>query len=71
MKIARKSQISNEINTLDLDVTEEQMERFENRVENGEMIQNIFPNLSAPDREFIKSGITPAEWEKTFGAFRK
>jgi hypothetical protein len=34
----------------------------------GELIQNAFPTLSAADREFILSGITPEEWEDTFGS---
>jgi hypothetical protein len=30
----------------------------------GELIQDAMPNLSADDREFIKTGITPEEWNK-------
>jgi hypothetical protein len=30
----------------------------------GELIQNAFPNLSAGDREFIKTGITEESWEE-------
>jgi hypothetical protein len=52
---------------MELDVTYEQMERFENRRQNGEYVQTIFPNLTAPEREFILSGITPTEWEQMFG----
>jgi len=33
----------------------------------GALIQEAFPSLSAEDREFILSGITPAEWADTFG----
>lgn len=32
----------------------------------GELIQNAFPYLSADDRERIKTGICPACWEKMF-----
>lgn len=31
------------------------------------LIQNIFPNLTIGEREFIKSGITPLKWDKKFG----
>lgn len=31
------------------------------------LIQNIFPELSADDREFIMTGITPQDWDSTFG----
>lgn len=37
------------------------------RYNNGqELIQNLFPNLSTMDREFIISGWTPAEWDDMF-----
>ena len=32
--------------------------------QNDGLIQDIFPYLSADDREFIISGITPEEWPK-------
>ena len=63
MQITRISQLTGKVTTLELDVTEEQMIRFENRRENGEYVQTIFPHLSLSDREFILSGITNEEWE--------
>ena len=42
------------------------MKRFNERRLTGEYIQNIFPNLKASDREFILTGITSSEWDKTF-----
>jgi hypothetical protein len=63
MKIVRTSQVSGITRSVDLDVTEEQMALFEGgRV----AIQDCFPNLSADDREFIKTGITADEWENLF-----
>ncbi len=38
-----------------------------NAWESGELIQNAFPTLSADEREFIKTGILPQEWEELFG----
>jgi hypothetical protein len=32
----------------------------------GELIQNAFPSLSADAREFIKTGISPEEWDAMF-----
>ena len=29
-------------------------------------VQDAFPDHSAQDREFIKTGITPAEWDQMF-----
>tara|TARA_R100000008_G_C3472313_1_gene109604 strand:- start:178 stop:333 length:156 start_codon:yes stop_codon:yes gene_type:complete len=33
----------------------------------GELIQDVFPNLSDDQREFLKTGITAEEWEEAFG----
>ena len=33
----------------------------------GELIQNVFPQLSADEREFIITGYTPSEWANIFG----
>ena len=35
--------------------------------QSGALIQDAFPELSADAREFIKTGITPEEWEAMFG----
>ena len=64
MIITKQSTISGEINTMDLDITIEQFSRYENGVE---LIQNVFPNLSPDEREFLISGITPTEWNSVFG----
>ena len=61
--ITRKSQLSGEINSMELDVTQAQL----NRWQGGELIQDVFPHLNAEEREFIQTGITPQEWSDTFG----
>lgn len=65
MLIKRKSQLSGRWNELDLDVTQEQLDEYAQGIK---LIQNVFPNLPAPEREFIKTGITPAEWNAEFGS---
>ena len=40
--------------------------RFEKWME-GSLIQDVFPELTANEREFIMTGITPQEWEEAFG----
>jgi hypothetical protein len=30
------------------------------------MVQVAFPNMNAEDREFLMTGITPAEWNEMF-----
>ena len=63
MLVTRFSPFSHIKNTIDLDITAEQLARYEN---GEELIQNVFPNLSPEHREFIKTGITPEEWDATF-----
>lgn len=63
MKITRVSILSGKSTTMDLPVTEEQLSRHEQ----GEFIQKAFPHLSADQREFIKTGITPDEWRDRLG----
>lgn len=62
MIITRKSPISKLEHSMDLDITEEQIEKWQQ----GELIQNAFPNLTASEREFIKTGITDEEWDLAF-----
>jgi hypothetical protein len=37
-----------------------------NRWKGGELIQNAMPHLSADEREFLMTGITPDEWDDVF-----
>ena len=60
MRITRKSMVTGKTHTLDLPVTEEQLAAYEA----GAQLQVAFPDLPAPQREFIKTGITPEEWLK-------
>lgn len=62
MLIERRSLISGMIRTLDLPVTEEQIQAWEN----GMNIQDAMPNLNSRQREFLLTGITDEEWEETF-----
>ncbi len=59
MQITRTSLISGIERTLEISVTEEQLQRWQA----GELIQRAMPNLQPADREFIMTGITDSEWE--------
>jgi hypothetical protein len=63
MTITRTSPITGISRTKEIDVTIEQVLAWEE----GELIQNAMPQLSADDREFIKTGITSEEWDQLFG----
>lgn len=66
MLITKISDLSGEIHTMDLPVTEEQMDDFLHRRERRLLIQNIFPQLNPDEREFILTGITAQEWDAAF-----
>jgi len=59
MLIERKSMISGKTTYRDLDITQEQLDQWEE----GAFIQDVFPYLSISDREFIMTGITEDEWD--------
>jgi hypothetical protein len=65
MRIIRTSPFSGKTVIREIPVTEEQI----NAWQNGELIQNAMPNISAEDREFIKTGITDEEWEEAFAGY--
>ena len=68
MLITRTSTFTGVTHTLDLNVTEDQINEFETRpFGGGRLIQEIFPTLNPSEREFIKTGVTPEEWTAMFG----
>ena len=60
MRIIRRSLVSGETNVMDLPVTQMQLQEWKN----GGLIQNVFPDLTPDQREFIQTGITPNEWQQ-------
>ena len=62
MEVTRTSALTGNTRTLDLNVTMEQMFAFVN----GALLQEAFPQLTADEREFIKTGITAEEWDAVF-----
>ena len=68
MLVTRRSPFSQVENTTELNVTPEQLTRYE---QGNELIQNVFPDLSLEHREFIVTGITPEEWNSTFNGLEK
>ena len=62
MKITRKSMFSGIVRTVELPITQEQLDRWQN----GELIQKVFPFLSKDQREFLMTGVTAEEWDAEF-----
>jgi len=63
MLIERKSMVSGKVHAMDLDVTQDQIAAWNS----GMYIQDAMPQLSDDEREFMMTGITPEEWDATFG----
>jgi len=63
MKVTRQSPFSGKLNTRDIPCTEEQLNTY---LDGNWPIQRVLGFLSAEDREFIMTGITPEEWAEAF-----
>lgn len=66
MKITKTSILSGITRTVDLPVTEDQMNDW---LLGGALIQNAMPHLSDDQREFLMTGITAEEWDETLSDF--
>lgn len=66
MRIIRTSEMTGITLERDLPVTIEQLEEFALPPRQRRLIQDIFPQLSAADREWLKTGITGEEWDAMF-----
>jgi len=66
-EITRMSQISGKCHTLEVPISWPDFVTGYNKHKRGVFIQDAFPNLAPEYREFIKTGITPDEWNEMFG----
>ena len=62
MIVQRVSPLTLETNSMEIDVTAEQLAEWRR----GAFIQDAAPQLTADEREFIKTGYTADDWEKIF-----
>jgi hypothetical protein len=63
MLVTRRSKYSSITRHWDMDVTQEQLDAY---FDGRGLVQEIFPQLTDDEREFIISGITPEEWDELF-----
>ena len=68
VKVTRISPISGKSHVMDLDITTDQVMRWN---AGNVKIQDCFPNLTASEREFLLTGITDDEWDEIFPEDKK
>ena len=62
MLIAKTSSLTSRTHEMEIDVSDKQIALWME----GALIQDVMPNLTPDEREFIMTGITPAEWDEAF-----
>ncbi len=60
--VSKTSRMSGKENTMSMTFTRQQYDDWKA----GMLIQDAMPQLSAEEREFLMTGITPAEWNEAF-----
>ena len=65
--LERKCPFTGALNSMELPLTHREYDRGITKWEDGALIQVAFPTLTAEQREFVKTGITPEMWTKIFG----
>ena len=66
MKVTVESLWTGKSHTADLNITQAQFDEF-TCPHRTRMVQDIFPNLTPDEREFLMTGAIPSEWEEMFG----
>jgi len=64
MWVKMKSALTGHVHEMELLITPAQWKEWNSF--NRRMVQDIFPDLTAEEREFLVSGITPEEWAAAF-----
>jgi hypothetical protein len=62
MQITRRCPFTGAINTLEINVLQEEIDDWSS----GTVAQRAMPSLTPDEREFIMTGIMPDVWEDTF-----
>lgn len=63
MQVTKTSMLTGKTTTKSLPITMQQLRAFYS----GKLVQDVFPDLSPEDREWLRSGITEEEWKEHFG----
>ena len=63
IEIERISPLTGNWNKMYVDISQEQIKEW-NSPRRERLIQDIIPNLTEDEREFIMTGYTPADWKE-------
>lgn len=63
MIVTKVSPRTGESNSMDLPVTQEQLDLY---AKGHALVQQVFPDLTPDQREFIMTGYTPEDWAAMF-----
>lgn len=63
MKITKRSPLTGIEHTMELAITQEQLSEWQL---GGGLVQEIMPNLTPAEREFLMTGYTQADWDAMF-----
>ena len=64
VNVVRVSPLTGKTNIMEIDITLDQLRQWEKGLG---LIQDIMPNLTDSEREFIMSGMTDDDWDEAFG----
>ena len=67
-EVIRVSPLTGITNTMYMDISDDQINEW-NDPNRTRLIQDIFPNLTEVEREFIMTGYTVADWKEMEKAF--
>lgn len=69
MLLTKKSNLTGKVTSQEINVSEDKIMQWESMqgMRNRPLIQELFPELNAQEREFIMNGISAAEWDKYMG----
>jgi hypothetical protein len=66
VRVTRSSLFTQRRNTMVLPVAKPLFDECFASWQRGRLIQDVFPTLTADEREFLLSGATPEEWDEVF-----
>lgn len=66
MLIQKQSMVTGILHTRDIPVNHQKYQKWISLGVKAPHVQDMFPELSPDDREFLLTGITPEEWDNMF-----